>query len=66
MWQCPKCFDLIRLRILILFLHRLSKLIPNLRIVEAHGQHTDLEDRIDYFSSGQVRRTLDLRFWILA
>lgn len=30
---------------------RLEELIPDLRVIEAHGQHEDLEDRIDAFSS---------------
>ena len=34
---------------------RLLENIPSLRVIEAHGQHDDLEDRIDAFSSGQVR-----------
>ena len=33
---------------------RIVGLIPGLKVTEAHGRHDDLEDRIDYFSSGQV------------
>ena len=31
-------------------------------IIEAHGQHVDLEDRIDAFSSGKVYFSLPLKF----
>ena len=34
---------------------RIVDLIPGLKVTEAHGRHDDLEDRIDYFSSGQVK-----------
>jgi transcription-repair coupling factor (superfamily II helicase) len=36
--------------------HRRLKEImgESLRVVEAHGQHDNLEDRIDFFSSGQA------------
>ena len=34
---------------------RIVELIPGLKVMEAHGRHDDLEDRIDYFSSGQVK-----------
>lgn len=34
---------------------RIVDLIPGLKVMEAHGRHDDLEDRIDYFSSGQVK-----------
>ena len=37
-----------------LMMTRLKEIVPDIRVMEAHGQHTDLEDRIDYFSSGQV------------
>ena len=35
--------------------YRIVGLIPGLKVTEAHGRHDDLEDRIDYFSSGQVK-----------
>ena len=33
---------------------RLEELVPGLRVIEAHGQHDDLEDRIDAFSAGRA------------
>jgi transcription-repair coupling factor (superfamily II helicase) len=33
---------------------RLLNMMPDIRVIEAHGQHPDLEDRIDAFSAGQV------------
>ena len=34
--------------------NRLLHRIPGLRVIEAHGRHTDLEDRIDRFSSREA------------
>ena len=31
---------------------RLQDIVPGLRVIEAHGQHDDLEERIDSFSAG--------------
>ena len=31
---------------------RLQEILPGLRVIEAQGQHDDLEDRIDSFSAG--------------
>ena len=33
---------------------RLQELLPGLRVIEAHGRHDDLEDRIDSFSRRQA------------
>lgn len=33
---------------------RLKEIIDGLRVIEAHGQHDDLEDRIDAFSAGEA------------
>lgn len=37
-----------------LIVNRLSIICPDIPAIDAHGRHTNLEDRIDYFSSGQV------------
>ena len=31
--------------------NRILRIVPGLRVIEAHGRHTDLEDRIDQFST---------------
>jgi hypothetical protein len=31
--------------------NRILNIVPGLRVIEAHGRHTDLEDRIDQFST---------------
>lgn len=35
-------------------LSSITEIVPNIRIITAHGRHTDLEERIERFSAGNV------------
>eukprot|EP01035_Chromulina_nebulosa_P017289 gene17289-22825_t len=35
-------------------LHRITNILPNIKIIDAHGRHDDLEDRIDAFAAGEA------------
>lgn len=36
----------------------LHKVVPNVSVIEAHGKHPDLSERIASFARGEVRRSL--------